>query len=59
MIIDKPIFPQTGENSDKFIVLALIGLGFMVMVVSKKLYDRNQKKIELYNEQIKKENSNK
>jgi hypothetical protein len=59
MIIDKPIFPQTGENSDKFIVLVLIGLGFMVMVVSKKLYDRNQKKIELYNEQIKKENSNK
>ena len=58
-IIDKPVFPQTGENSDKFIVIALIGLGFVLMVTSKKLYNKNQKKIEQYNKQMKEQNSNK
>ena len=52
LIITEPSFPQTGENSDKFIVLALIGLAFVVMITSKRLYNKNQKKIEKYNKEI-------
>ena len=52
LIITEPSFPQTGENSDSYIVLVLIGIGFILMVTSKILYNKNQKRIKKYNEEI-------
>ena len=52
LIITEPSFPQTGENSNNYIILALIGLAFVVMITSRRLYKKNQKKIEKYNKEI-------
>lgn len=52
LIITEPSFPQTGENSDSYIVLVLIGIGFILMITSKILYNKNQKRIKKYNEEI-------
>ena len=52
LIITEPSFPQTGENSDNFMILALIGIGFVLMITSRRLYKKNQKKIEEYNKEM-------